>query len=146
MQFRTNNQWSSITLLFIRILLSSLSLTLPLAGLYLYPYWTGKLESNNFLFFEKETKAVFFPARKFCVTFWNRYFSVLVSFWESFFSQKYIRGISDRILEVRPRNESFPRNICSRGLSYVPSRLDGRARKTVYEMRKILFTRSVHTR
>jgi len=44
---------------------------------------------------------------------------------------------------VGQRNESFPRNICSRGLSYVPSRLDGSARKTVYEMSKTLFTRSV---
>ena len=146
MQFRTNNQWSSITLLFIRILLSSLFLTLPLAGLYLYPYWTGKLKPKIvFLFFEKKAKAVFLPGCKFCVTFWNRNLLVLVSFRESFFPQRYIKGISDRTLEVGPRNESFPRNNCSRALSYFPSRLDGRARKAVYEMRKTcsqdLFTR-----
>ena len=124
MQFRTNSQWSSITLLFIRILLSSVFLTLPLAGLYLYPYWTGKLKSK------------ILPGCKFCVTFWNRNLLVLVSLRESFFPQRYIKGISDRTLEVGPGHESFPRNICSRALSYFPSRLDGRARKAVYEMRK----------
>ena len=139
MQFRTNSQWSSITLLFIRILLSSLFLTLPLAGLYLYPYWTGKLKSKIVFFYflkKRQIKAVFLPGCKFCVTFWNRNLPVLVSLRESFFPQRYIKGISDRTLEVGPRNESFPRNICSRALSYFPSRLDGRACKAVYEMRK----------
>ena len=63
MQFRTKSQQSSITLIF----LGSLSLTLPLVGLYLYPYWTGKLDSKFFFFFEKKTnKAVFLPRLKFC--------------------------------------------------------------------------------
>ena len=139
MQFRINSQQSSITLIF----LGSLSLTLPLVGLYLYPYWTGKLDSKFFFFFfffflkKRQIKQFFFPDSNFAVIFWNRNFPVLVSLREPFFPQNYIRGISDRILEVGPRNESFSRNICSRGLGYVPSRLDRRAHERVYrEMRK----------
>ena len=136
MQFRTKSHRSSISLIF----LGSLSLTLPLVGLYLYPYWSGKLDSKSFYFYflkKRQIKQFFFPDSNFALIFRNRNFLVLVSLRESIFLQKYIRGISDRILEVGPRNESFPRNICSRGLSYVPSRLDRRAHETVYrEMRK----------
>ena len=136
MQFRTKSQRSSITLIFLR----SLSLILPLVGLYLYPYWTGKLDSKFFFYYflkKRQIKQFFFPDSNFAVIFWNRNFLVLVSLREPFFPQKSIRGISDRILEVGPRNESFSRNICSRGLGYVPSRLDRRAHERVYrEMRK----------
>ena len=135
MQFRTKSQQSSITLIF----LGSLFLTLPLVGLYLYPYWTGKLDSKFFFLMKKkrQIKQFFFPDSNFAVIFWNRNFLVLVSLREPFFPQKSIRGISDRILEVGPRNESFSRNICSRGLGYVPSRLDRRAHERVYrQMRK----------
>ena len=45
-QFRTNRQPSSITLLFIKTLLSSLFLILQLGGLCLYPCLTGKLTSD----------------------------------------------------------------------------------------------------
>ena len=146
MQFRTNSQWSSITLLFIRILLSSLSLTLPLVGLYLYPYWTGKLQSNSFFIFWKRDKSGFFSRTQILRNLLKQKFPSFSLVTRIIFSTTVYRGISDRTLEVRPRNESFPRNICSRGLSFFPSRFDGRARKTVYEMSKTLFTRSVHTR
>ena len=135
MQFRTKSQRSSITLIFLR----SLSLILPLVGLYLYPYWTGKLDSKFFFFFEKKTnKAVFLPRLKFCGNLLKQKFPSFSLVTRILFSTKVYRGILDRILEVGPRNESFPRNICSRGLSYVPSRLDRRAmHETVYrEMRK----------
>ena len=140
MQFRTNNQWSSITLLFIKILLSSLSLTLPLVGLYLYPYWTGKLDSKFFfLFLEKKTnKAVFLPGRKFCGNLLKQKFPSFSLVTRILFSstkvyQRHIRqdrrsGTTKRIISTE---------ICSRGLGYVPSRLDRRAYETVYrEMRK----------
>ena len=99
-----------------------------------------------FYFLKKRQKQFFFPHTNFAYNLLKQKSPSFSLVTRSIFSTAVYRGILDRILEVGPRNESFPRNICSRGLSYVPSRLDGRARKTVYEMRKTLFTRSVHTR
>ena len=133
MQFRTKSQQSSITLIF----LGSLSLTLPLVGLYLYPYWTGKLMSKIVFFvFWKKDKSSFSSRMQILCDLLKQKFPSLSLVTRIIFSTTVYRGISDRTLEVGPRNESFPRNICSRGLSYFPPRLDGRARKTVYEMRK----------
>ena len=99
-----------------------------------------------FNFLKKRQKQFFFPHTNFAYNLLKQKCPSFSLVTRSIFSTAVYRGILDRILEVGPRNESFPRNICSRGLSYVPSRLDGRARKTVYEMRKTLFTRSVHSR
>ena len=104
------------------------------------PLLNRQVRVKVFFFFnekKRQIKQFFFSDSNFAVIFWNRNFLVLVSLREPFFPQKFIRGISDRILEVWPRNESFSRNICSRGLGYVPFRLDRRAHERVYrEMRK----------
>ena len=65
------------------------------------------------LFFEKKTdKAVFLPRLKLCGNLLKQKFPSFSLVTRILFSTKVYRGILDRILEVGPRNESFPRNIC----------------------------------
>ena len=98
MQFRTKSPQSSITLIF----LGSLSLILPLVGLYLYPYWTGKLESKFFFFLKKrQIKQFFFPDSNFAVIFWNRTFLVLVSSLQPYYSSLINDTLYKSIMTVK---------------------------------------------
>ena len=134
MQFRTKSQQSSITSIF----LGSLSLTLPLVGLYLYPYWTGKLDSKFFFFLEKKTsKAVFLPRLKFCGNLLKQKFPSFSLVTRTLFSTKaYQRHIRQDLRSGTTKRIIFT-EYPERSWLYVPSRLDRRAHERVYcEMRK----------
>ena len=143
MQFRINSQQSSITLIF----LGSLSLTLPLVGLYLYPYWTGKLDSKFFFFLEKKTsKAVFLPRLKFCGNLLKQKFPSFSLVTRTLFSTKvYQRHIRQDLRSGTTKRIIFTEYLFERSWLRSVQTWQACPRKGL-SWNEEMFTRSVYTR